>query len=119
MENKMDELLGVIKHFAGSYAPINYMECDGRLLSIQQYTALFAILGAYYGGDGKSTFALPDLRPYTSVTYNVDVPNVNVNGNVGFMVNQSVSVTNGPRRPWHSDEPRYIICTEGLWPSRP
>lgn len=115
----MDEYLGVIKHFAGNYAPINYMDCDGRLLSVQQYTALYAIIGTNYGGDGKNTFALPDLRPYTSVTYNVDVPNVNINGNVGTMVNSNVSALNGPHRPWSYSEPRYIICVAGEWPSRP
>ena len=115
----MDELLGVIKHFAGNYAPENYMECDGRSLSISQYAALFAVIGTSYGGNGTMSFNIPDLRPYTSVTYNVDVPNVNINGNVGFMVNQAVSVTNGPRRPWNHDEPRYIMCVNGLWPQRP
>jgi microcystin-dependent protein len=58
----MDELLGTIKLFAGNFQPKGYMICDGRLLSINQYTALYSILGTTYGGNGQTTFALPDLR---------------------------------------------------------
>lgn len=48
--------------FAGNFAPKGYAICDGRLLPINQNTALFSLLGTNYGGDGKTTFALPDLR---------------------------------------------------------
>lgn len=48
--------------FGFSFAPINYMPCNGQLLPIAQYEALYALLGTTYGGDGISTFALPDLR---------------------------------------------------------
>jgi microcystin-dependent protein len=48
--------------FGGDFAPQNWALCNGQLLSIAQNTALFSILGTTYGGDGKSTFALPDLR---------------------------------------------------------
>ena len=58
----MDELLGTIKLFAGYYQPKGYMICDGRLLQISQYTALYAVIGTTYGGNGQTTFALPDLR---------------------------------------------------------
>jgi len=57
-----DELLGTIKMFAGNFAPKGYMLCNGILLSINQYTALFAILGTTYGGDGVTNFALPNLN---------------------------------------------------------
>lgn len=57
-----DELMGTIKLFAGNFAPVGYFTCEGQTLSISQYTALFAILGITYGGDGVSTFKLPDLR---------------------------------------------------------
>lgn len=58
----MDEYLGIIKLFAGTFVPQNYLACNGQLLSIQQYSAVFSLLGTTYGGDGVSTFALPDLR---------------------------------------------------------
>jgi microcystin-dependent protein len=51
-----------IRMFAGNFAPTGWAECNGQLLPISQNTALFSLLGTYYGGDGKSTFALPDLQ---------------------------------------------------------
>ena len=48
--------------FAGNFAPRGWAVCDGELLPIAHHTALFSIIGTYYGGDGRSTFALPDLR---------------------------------------------------------
>ena len=54
--------LGSIFLFAGNFAPIGYALCQGQLLAINQNTALFSILGTTYGGNGTTTFALPDLR---------------------------------------------------------
>lgn len=58
----MEDFIGVIKLFAGNYEPQGWLICDGRLLNISQNAALFSIIGVTYGGDGKTTFALPDLR---------------------------------------------------------
>ncbi|WP_415325445.1 phage tail protein [Chryseobacterium sp. MMS23-Vi53] len=58
----MEEMIGVIKSFAGNFAPRGFMFCNGALLSIAQNTALFSILGTTYGGDGITTFALPNLN---------------------------------------------------------
>ncbi|UTA68944.1 phage tail protein [Emticicia sp. 21SJ11W-3] len=58
----MDEYVGTIKIFAGDYAPRNYLKCEGQTLPIMTYQALFALLGTTYGGDGRNTFMLPDLR---------------------------------------------------------
>jgi len=60
-----EELLGTIKMFAGNFAPRGYMLCNGALLSISQNTALFSLLGTTYGGDGRTTFALPNLNGRT------------------------------------------------------
>src|SRR6266851_4996810 len=57
-----DAMIGTIFMFASNFAPRGYAFCAGQLLSIAQNTALFSILGTYYGGDGRVTFALPDLR---------------------------------------------------------
>jgi microcystin-dependent protein len=51
-----------IRMFAGNFAPKGWAFCDGQILPISQNTALFSLLGTTYGGDGKSTFALPDLQ---------------------------------------------------------
>lgn len=57
-----DPFLGEISMFAGNFAPRGWALCNGQLLSIAQNSALFALLGTTYGGDGQATFALPDLR---------------------------------------------------------
>ena len=54
--------MGVISMFGGNFAPRGYALCQGQLQSIAQNTALFSLLGTTYGGDGQTTFALPDLR---------------------------------------------------------
>ena len=58
----MESYIGQIILFAGNFAIRNYAQCDGALLPISQNTALFSILGTTYGGDGRTTFQLPDLR---------------------------------------------------------
>lgn len=58
----MDEYIGTIKAFAFSFPPLGWQFCNGQILSISQYTPLFALIGTTYGGNGQSTFALPDLR---------------------------------------------------------
>ena len=57
-----DPFLGEIKMFGGNFAPRGYAKCDGQLLSISQNSALFSLLGTIYGGDGRTTFGLPELR---------------------------------------------------------
>ena len=54
--------LGEVQIFAGNFAPRDWAFCDGQLLPIAQNTALFSLLGTTYGGDGRTTFGLPDLR---------------------------------------------------------
>lgn len=58
----MESYIGDIRLFAGNFAPRGWMFCNGAVLSISQYDTLFALIGTTYGGDGQSTFALPDLR---------------------------------------------------------
>lgn len=58
----MEAFIGTILMFAGNFAPRGWALCDGQLLSISQNSALFSILGTTYGGNGQTTFGLPDLR---------------------------------------------------------
>lgn len=58
----MDNYLGEIKLFAGTYAPRDWTFCFGQRMEISQYNALFALLGIQYGGDGTRYFCVPDLR---------------------------------------------------------
>src|SRR5262245_37994272 len=54
--------VGEIRMFAGNFAPAGWMFCEGQLLPISEYETLFNLIGTTYGGDGQSTFALPDVR---------------------------------------------------------
>src|SRR3954466_1443371 len=54
--------VGEIRMFAGNFAPAGWMFCEGQLLPISENETLFNLIGTTYGGDGQSTFALPDLR---------------------------------------------------------
>lgn len=79
----MEELIGVIKLFAGEhFIPEGYMECNGQILPIQPYVALFSIIGVTYGGNGQTNFALPKLTP-------------------------------------PDEKMKYMICVNGVYPSRP
>jgi microcystin-dependent protein len=68
-----DQYLGEIRIFGFNFAPTGWALCNGQLMSIQQNSALFALLGTFYGGNGTQTFALPDLQGrmplHTGVNY--------------------------------------------------
>ena len=57
-----DPFIGEIRIFAGNFAPRDWAFCDGALVNVSQNTALFSIVGVIYGGDGRTTFGLPDLQ---------------------------------------------------------
>src|SRR6476659_6582688 len=57
-----DQFVAEIRIFPFNFAPLGWALCNGQLMPISQNTALFSLLGTYYGGDGKSTFALPNLQ---------------------------------------------------------
>ncbi len=57
-----EAFVGEIRMFAGNFAPRSWAFCDGQLLAISQNDALFSLLGTIYGGDGRTTFGLPDMR---------------------------------------------------------
>ena len=65
-----EPFLGTIVLFAGNFAPRGWAMCNGQILSISQNTALFSILGTTYGGNGVTTFALPDLRGRAPIGFN-------------------------------------------------
>ena len=61
--------VGEIRLFAGTFAPAGWMLCDGQLLPISENETLFNLIGTTYGGDGQSTFGLPDLRGRVRVAF--------------------------------------------------
>ena len=58
----MNPFIGEIRMFGGNFAPLGWMFCNGQLLPISDHDALFTLIGTTYGGDGETTFALPDLQ---------------------------------------------------------
>lgn len=66
----MDVFLGIIKSFPYGYAPRGWALCDGRMMNIVNNQALFALISNRFGGDGRTTFALPDLRGAAPDTLN-------------------------------------------------
>ncbi|MCB9233165.1 MAG: tail fiber protein [Bacteroidia bacterium] len=65
----MQSFIGTIQPFGFNFAPRNWAKCDGQLISIAQNSALFSLIGTYYGGNGTTNFALPDLRGRTSLCW--------------------------------------------------
>ena len=65
-----DPFVAEIRIFPFNFAPKGWAFCDGQLMPISQNTALFSLLGTTYGGDGKSTFALPDLQGAVPLQFN-------------------------------------------------
>ncbi|TGE21676.1 phage tail protein [Hymenobacter aquaticus] len=63
----MDEYIGIVKLFGGNFAPRDWAFCNGQLLPINQYQALFAVIGTFYGGNGTTNFALPNLNGRVAV----------------------------------------------------
>lgn len=173
----MEPFIGEIIMFAGNFAPRGWAFCDGQLLPISSNQALFSILGTTYGGDGRTTFALPDLRgrvaagprsasglqtinlgqhlgtntntltvselpahnhtlnangsatgrnTVTTPTNNFPAQNQDASGNYAattdeIMNSQAIGMT-GNNRPVNNMQPtiglNYIICMEGIYPSR-
>ncbi|MBP0004796.1 MAG: tail fiber protein [Cyanobacteria bacterium SBC] len=86
----MEGTIGEIRLFAGTFAPRNWAFCNGQMLQIQENMALFSIMGTKYGGDGRTTFALPKISPVL-----------------------------GEETGTPYDDLNYIICLQGMFPSHP
>lgn len=93
----MEPFLGQIQAFGFNFPPQGWLFCDGQIVSIQQNTALFSLLGTTYGGNGVQTFALPDLRGRTMV-HPGQGPGLSpiFQGQVGGTENVTLLVTNMP-----------------------
>jgi microcystin-dependent protein len=93
----MEGTLATIMLFAADFAPKNWLYCNGQLLSIAQNQALFSLLGTTYGGDGRTTFALPDFRGRTAVGVTQVSGNPSYSlGEVGGMPNVTLLSSNLP-----------------------
>ena len=107
-----EAFIGEIRAFPYDYAPRNWAFCNGQLMPISQNQALFALLGANYGGNGTYTFALPDLRGRVAVS-----SGQSPNGSyltLGETGSSSAQGTTGQQYLVLN----YCICLAGIWPSR-
>jgi microcystin-dependent protein len=86
--------LGEIRMFAFNFPPKSWAQCDGQLLPISQNTALFSLLGTFYGGNGTTTFQLPDLRSRVAMSF--DNAGNHPLGELGGAENHSLLVTEMP-----------------------
>jgi len=89
-----EPFVGEIRTFGFNFAPRNWSTCDGQILPISQNTALFSLLGTFYGGNGVSTFALPDLRSRVAMHRSND--NSYVQGEQGGFETVQLLVTEMP-----------------------
>jgi microcystin-dependent protein len=102
-----NDILGTIKIFAGDYAPVGYMFCEGQSLSIAGNQQLYSILGTTYGGDSQIYFQLPDLRVST------------YSKNTSPLVNTPTVAMRLELNGTRSVAMKYIICVDGISPERP
>jgi microcystin-dependent protein len=96
----MESFVGTIQAFGFDYAPQDWSTCAGQILSISQNNVLFALLGTYYGGNGQTTFGLPDLRGRTPIGYGTGpgLPSYNIGESDG---SPTTALTNA-QLPMHS-----------------
>ena len=111
-----EPLIGEISYFAGTFAPRGWAFCDGQLLAISQNTALFSLLGTTYGGDGRITFGLPDLRGRIAIHQGTG-PGLS-NRNLGSRFGRETEIINANNLPTHnhalmvtSDSPSSSVAT--------
>jgi len=95
--------VGEIRLFAGNFAPQGWAFCNGQLMSIAENTALFSLLGTQFGGNGTSTFALPDLRSRIPVHQGTGHGDSYTMGQVGG--EENVTLT-GNQMPVHTHRPQ-------------
>lgn len=103
----MENFIGQIIMMASNFVPKGFLPCDGRLIPIQTSTALFSLLGTTYGGDGKTNFALPNLKGKLPVQSEQSKP-----------INAMVTLGHGGDSIIQTTEIIYCICIEGLYPPR-
>ncbi len=112
-------MIGEIRMFAGNFAPRGWAFCQGQTMELRSNQALFSILGTMYGGDGRTTFALPDLRSKAPVHpgSSSGLPSFQLGRSTSVSANNSLS--GGERSYSHGlIGMNYIICMQGIFPSR-
>ena len=104
-----EPFLGEVKMFGGNFAPRGYALCDGQLMPIAQNTALFSLLGTTFGGDGRTTFGLPDLRG-RSLLYAGNGPGLSIRV-LGQKAGQASVTLTSAQMPAHTHQLRASSAT--------
>src|SRR4051812_17050146 len=114
-----DQYIGEIRAFAFNFAPLGWAKCEGQLLPINQNQALFSLLGNFYGGDGRITFALPDLRGRVAI----GVSATHAQGQAGGEETHTLTVTELPahshRAHANASTGNSNSPTENVWAANP
>jgi len=138
VSNAQEPFMGEIKMFAGDFPPRGWAFCDGQLLAISQNQALFSLLGTNFGGDGRTTFALPDLRDRTPIHLGNKKDLYNRIGDKGGSESKELRIMTVSEKPsgktyetytvkssndkLYTRDPylkiNYIIALQGIYPSR-
>ncbi|HTU69053.1 MAG TPA: tail fiber protein [Candidatus Baltobacteraceae bacterium] len=93
----MEVYIGMIFLFAGDFAPRGFQLCNGQLLSIQSYSALFSILGTHFGGDGVRTFGLPNLQGQFPIGTGTSATGTYIIGETGGAADVTLLINNMPQ----------------------
>ena len=107
----MDPFLAQIVMFGGNFAPRGWAFCDGQLLPISSNSALFSLLGTIYGGDGRTTFALPDLRGRAPIHMGTGAGLTT--RQLGVRGGSETNVLNTSQLPAHSHTAQINASTDG------
>ncbi len=102
------QTVGEIRMFAGNFAPADWAFCDGKLLSIEENNVLFNVIGTTYGGDGETTFAVPDLRNRAPVHQGAALA-------LGRQATPFAADGQTSSPPWLSIN--FIISLQGIYPT--
>ena len=105
-----DPFIGEIRIFAGNFAPRGWAFCEGQLLPIAQNTALFSLVGTMYGGDGRTTFGLPDLKGRFALNSG-NGPGLTPRSQ-GSRGGAETHTLNGPELPSHAHSVNLTACDE-------
>jgi microcystin-dependent protein len=114
----MDPFIGEIRPFAFGIIPNGWAPCEGQTLAIAQYQALFALLGTTYGGNGTTTFCLPDLRGRTPIHFSATHPE----GQAGGEASHTLVMNELPQHTHvvygSNDAPSIPTPVNGVWATR-
>lgn len=106
----MDPFVGEIRAVAFSFAPKNWALCNGQILPIAQNTALFSILGVNYGGDGRTTFGLPNLQARFPIGAGGTPPNGLTEVSIGEAGGAASVTLSYQEMPSHTHRPRAVAA---------